>query len=261
MLPNETSAAVIDLSTVAENQAQELHNEQEAKSETERTGEKIEAEPLWYYDDGKPGEGDRPEFLKAKYKTVKEQAKAYPELEKKFGGFTGAPEEYTFQGLEEAGFKVDPTNPILQAFTKTAKEANMSQEFFNKALVAYGESLKGLQPPTKEQLMQGLGPDAEQTVSLVGRWVNNVLSADEVKVLNTMLRTPEQIKVLNKLRANQMSTAADKLPSPQQATQYSLERTRTKDEIQQEMSTNFEKYNKDPTYRAKLVSELAKILG
>ena len=45
-----------------------------------------------------------PEWYKAdKYKSVAEQAKAYTELEKKFGGFTGAPKDgySVVEGVEQ----------------------------------------------------------------------------------------------------------------------------------------------------------------
>ena len=48
----------------------------------------------FFLSDGIKGVGDQPEWYKAdKYKSVAEQAKAYTELEKKFGGFTGAPKD------------------------------------------------------------------------------------------------------------------------------------------------------------------------
>ena len=44
----------------------------------------------FFLSEGIKGVGDLPEWYKAdKYKSVAEQAKAYTELEKKFGGFTG----------------------------------------------------------------------------------------------------------------------------------------------------------------------------
>ena len=48
----------------------------------------------FFLSEGIKGVGDLPEWYKAdKYKSVAEQAKAYTELEKKFGGFTGAPKD------------------------------------------------------------------------------------------------------------------------------------------------------------------------
>ena len=49
----------------------------------------------WNWHDDLPGTGDRPEWFRGdKYANVAEQAKAYTELEGKFGSFTGSPEEY-----------------------------------------------------------------------------------------------------------------------------------------------------------------------
>ena len=48
----------------------------------------------YFLSDGIKGTGETPEWYKGdKYKSVAEQAKAYTELEKKFGGFTGAPKD------------------------------------------------------------------------------------------------------------------------------------------------------------------------
>ena len=48
----------------------------------------------YFLSDGIKGSGDTPDWYKGdKYKSVAEQAKAYTELEKKFGGFTGAPKD------------------------------------------------------------------------------------------------------------------------------------------------------------------------
>ena len=48
----------------------------------------------YFLSEGIKGAGDMPEWYNpSKYKSVSEQAKAYTELEKKFGGFTGAPKD------------------------------------------------------------------------------------------------------------------------------------------------------------------------
>ena len=50
----------------------------------------------WSWNDSMPGSGEAPEWLnQGKYSNVEEQAKAYRELETRFGGFTGAPETYS----------------------------------------------------------------------------------------------------------------------------------------------------------------------
>lgn len=48
----------------------------------------------YFLTEGIKGAGDTPEWFKAdKYKSIADQAKAYTELEKRFGGFKGAPKD------------------------------------------------------------------------------------------------------------------------------------------------------------------------
>ena len=55
-------------------------------SEGESATTNNEPESSWLWGENVPGTGDAPEwFNSAKYKSIADQAKAYPELEKKFG--------------------------------------------------------------------------------------------------------------------------------------------------------------------------------
>ena len=61
-----------------------------------------------------PEEGEKPEWLKDKYKSVEDQAKAYAELEKKFGGFTGSPEgDYEMKVPEGISGEFDMDDPRI----------------------------------------------------------------------------------------------------------------------------------------------------
>tara|TARA_R110002096_G_scaffold187462_1_gene366846 strand:+ start:4345 stop:4605 length:261 start_codon:yes stop_codon:yes gene_type:complete len=52
------------------------------------------SEGEYFLSDGIKGSGETPDWYKAdRYASVAEQAKAYTELEKKFGGFKGAPKD------------------------------------------------------------------------------------------------------------------------------------------------------------------------
>jgi hypothetical protein len=81
------------------------------------------SEGEYFLSDGIKGTGDTPEWYKGdKYKSVAEQAKAYTELEKKFGGFTGAPKD-GYQGPE--GIEAD--DALLQELTEFASSANTAK--------------------------------------------------------------------------------------------------------------------------------------
>ena len=64
-------------------------------------GQETQQEASWHYAEGVPGQGDKQEFLKDKYANITEQAKAYTELESRFGSFTGAPEAYEINLSEQ----------------------------------------------------------------------------------------------------------------------------------------------------------------
>jgi len=111
-------------------------------------------EPTWSWGENLPGEGDAPEWLKSdKYKTVADQAKAYSELEKKFGGFKGAPKD---------GYAVpegaDSTDERLDVLKEFAEGSNMSQETFNKAW----ELIVGNDEGSAEAELAALGENATE---------------------------------------------------------------------------------------------------
>ena len=86
------AAAVQENTPVPTNDAQSVA---EAVGATEEVA-------TWNLSEDTPGKGDAPEWFKAdKYKTVADQAKAYKDLEGRFGSFTGAPEEYADVTLDE----------------------------------------------------------------------------------------------------------------------------------------------------------------
>ena len=77
----------------------------------------------WFFDENVPGKGERPEWLKDKYKSVSDQAKSYVELEKRLGEFRGAPKDgYDLSSVE--GLSDDP---MVKHFAETFKELNLSR--------------------------------------------------------------------------------------------------------------------------------------
>ena len=69
---------------------------------------------------------DRPEWLAEKFKSPEEMAKAYSALEKKLGGYTEAPDDYSFEASTD--YPLDGS--MLDWFKGVAKAANMDQESF-----------------------------------------------------------------------------------------------------------------------------------
>ena len=99
------------------------------------------AEGEYFLTEGIKGTGDAPEwYMSEKYKSVADQAKAYTELSKKFGGFTGSPKNG--YAIPEG---VDDEDELMQALKGFAEKTNMNQSSFDEAwelLIAQSEAVE-----------------------------------------------------------------------------------------------------------------------
>lgn len=121
-------------------------------------------------------EPSRPEWLLPKYKSVEDQAKSYTELQKKFGGFTGAPEKYELaisDEMREMGFDVDADDPLIGELNEFAKSINMSQEAHSGLVELYGKvNLAQAQwaEEFKANEMKALGSSAQARIDSIAKW-------------------------------------------------------------------------------------------
>lgn len=225
---------------------------QEGENNSETTA-KTGNDASWFYADDLPGEGERPEFLQEKYKSVADQAKAYNELSKKFGSFKGAPEEYDTSIPEMPDFKFEEGDPVLDEFLNMAKESNASQDFVTKALQQYVKAQQFYAPDPQEE-MQKLGSNAQQEIKAVTDWAGQKLDQNEMQVLKDMITTADSFRVIQKIRravTGQPEIAAVK------STQH--EPKVNEREILEKIGS--EKYNTDPLYREEVDLQAAKLWG
>ena len=210
-------------------------------------------EAAWYYDDNTPGVGDRPEWLKDKYKSAAEQAKAYNELDKKLGKFKGAPDEYDLTLPELPDFKFEDGDPVLAEFLDFAKESNASQEFVTKALEQYIKAQQ-FNAPDPEAEIEKLGVNAKAEIQQVTEWAGQRLDKGEFEVFKSMITTADSFKVIQKLRrAATSQTEIPAVKNGQSAPQVS--------ERQVLEMIGDERFNTDPLYRAEVEAKAAKIWG
>ena len=156
-------------------------------------------------------------FKKDKFKTPEEQAKAYVELEKKFGGFTGAPEQYTVDKIDG----VELNDETLKAAMATAKELNMSNEAFNIFVtsvvnnIAKQDQVKAQDAETIRQAeIDSLGPDGKEQIKDLQTWLKNQgLTDEEMDTMANMAIGATEIRLLNKIRAKVVSTMAQGQPA------------------------------------------------
>lgn len=159
----------------------------------------------YFLAEGIKGTGETPEWYKAdKYQSVAEQAKAYTELEKKFGGFKGAPKDgYSIPD------GVDQDDALLAELTEFAKDTNMSQEAYGRAWELLTAQEQAVEEVTAEQEMAKLGDNAAQRLKNVEGFLKNNLDADTYTEVQDLVTTAESVQLIE---AIVKATVPAKLP-------------------------------------------------
>ena len=159
----------------------------------------------FFLSDGIKGVGDQPEWYKAdKYKSVAEQAKAYTELEKKFGGFTGAPKDgySVVEGVES-------DDALWQELVSFGEKTNMSQSAMNDAWELLSAQDQAAEEVSMEVELQKLGDNGVERVKVVEQYMKNNLDGDTYERLRYAVNSAEAVELIEALVK---STATAKLP-------------------------------------------------
>ena len=146
---------------------------------------------------------------------VQKMLKSGYHLESKFGGFTGAPNDYSIATPEGLSGDVDLEDPYLQEFMTSAKELNMSQEGFEKIM---GIHLRASVAPALdvEVLAKEIGVDFESMRSNMAGYFKSRLSSDEFNAVNGLINSPDSFRAL-----------------------YSVYKSSRPTKVEQEVSTSF----------------------
>jgi len=204
----------------------------------------------WAWAEGLKGSGDRPEWLRERYKSVSDQAKAYTDLEKKFGEFKGAPKEgYDFEKVE--GLEKD--SPLLQSFANTFKELNLSQQGFERVVTEFVNNQVTMIETDAKAEMKKLGPQGQAMLQQNQQWIKNHFPPDIQKTIAAWVLTAEDVKALDTLRAF-MPTS--KVPSAHDMSQTAIYESHA--DVKNEKIQNWIKYKEEPNYRKSLDDRLAK---
>lgn len=215
------------------------NNQMDSSIAAAATTEPSATEPSWFIDDKTPGAGERPDWMPSKYKRASDVGKAYSELERKLGGFTGAPEKYDFSTLE-----IDEADPIVQMIAEVGKEKGMNQETVNTLLgrmISLEEAQKSM---NIEQEVKKLGPDGERQLNEYKNWQKDYFKPEESEVVSSWIRTADDLKVFNRIMSNTNMSAVPTTQSMAMANNYE-----TVDTLKTELIKNIERYDKDPAYR------------
>lgn len=146
----------------------------------------------YFLAEGIKGAGETPEWYKSdKYQSVAEQAKAYTELEKKFGGFKGAPKDgYT------APEGVESDDALLSELTEFAKDTNMSDEAFGRAWELLSAQEQAVEEVSQEMEMQKLGDNATQRLKTVEGFLKNNLDAETYSAAQELVTTADSVALI-----------------------------------------------------------------
>lgn len=172
--------------------------------------------PEWFLSEGVKGEGPVPDWYKAdKYKSVGEQAKAYAELEKRLGAFTGAPKDgkYEFNMPEGIDGSLDLEHPLIGSFTEWAKENQMSQGAYTQVLSMLAEYELSLAPDISEVKKQ-VGENADQRIAAVSSWAKANLKPDEYETVRKATAGANAAEVFKSMEALIAKTRQVRLPPP-----------------------------------------------
>jgi len=169
---------------------------------TESTETMIETTdaPAWYVSEGIAGEGDKPDyFLNDKYKSVADQAAAYPELAKKIGAFTGSPDEYEVSMPEGVEGEFIADDPLMGEFQQWAKDKNVSQDAFTDLVHMFVRNEQGAYQK-EEQDIQGelsaLGDNAQNRINNMNDFAKANLSEENYDGLLAATTSASAVKAV-----------------------------------------------------------------
>lgn len=137
--------------------------------------------------------------------SLAEQARAYNELQKRFGSFKGAPDEYKItldDNLAEMGLTLETDDPIVMAAMEWAKKSNLDQEGFNGLInIMAQQEVARIEAENQMQLdaIKSMGENGAQLIRNLDLWGKSHLSPDEYKGFIQAGQSPESIRALAKL--------------------------------------------------------------
>jgi len=222
----------------------EANNVETTNISAENTSQTTDSTP-WFWDDGKAAEGTKPEWLLDKYGgNVAKQAIAYVELQSKFGGFTGAPEEYDISKFDLED------NATFKEIRSVAKELNMSQEGLEK-LVSRLEIAETAESEVNfEQEVAKLGRDGERILKQYKNWTENYLPPEQKEHVAKWIKTADDLKVLTDIIGK-----GNFVPMPINNLGHSYTND-TRESLYSEIAQNKKRYDSDEAYRKSISARM-----
>ena len=194
--------------------------------------------------------------------------KSYSELEKRFGSFTGAPDEYAFnisedmQGkIDELGLEVSTDDPLYEAALEMAKETGMNQEGFDRLTNLYLMSQVAdvnAMSEAREEQMKLLGDRAQSRINNLNAWGEKNLSPELFEMFQNSTVSAEAVQVMEHLIAqtrNAPIADTTATPAPSVTESELMDMQFATDEF------GNRKINTDPAFRAEYKRKMKELHG
>ena len=208
-----------------------------------------------------PGKGAPPTWaLFDKYKTVDKQAEAYVHLQKKLGGFVGAPEtgKYDFKAPEGMNVVLDNEHPLLKELSDWGLKNQLSQDRYNELLGMLAQYEASMIPDMGE-IKQRIGQDADNRIARVTQWLQANVPAEMYNEARLALGSQNAAEIFHVMETIIGKTTQLPMPKPGQdvpaAAPSSEEAILAKMRVKGQDGKPL--YFTDTNYRHKVDSELA----
>lgn len=240
----------IDARNLIDASGVEKESQEQIEANINKTAEE---QQNWYLTEGIPGDGDKPEWLLPKYKSVADQAKAYTEAQKRLGGFTGAPKDgYDMSFLDE--YKViDKESTVFNKLVDEARKMNMSQDSLQGILQLYVDDIQARTPDINSE-MEKLGPGGKEQLSVLRQWAENNLDTDLYSSFVSKIQTADDVRLMAKLRE-----LTKEQPIPTAKNQGAAQK-KTIVQLQQQIQDNYQRYQSDSEYRKQIQDQMQELL-
>lgn len=175
---------------------------------------------VWQYAEGIDGMGDRPDYFLDKFTNMSEQAKAYKELEGRFGAFTGSPEKYS---------DVEGGNAyVAAAIQNIGADLNLDQGGYEQLVKEISTAVDGAAEAAYQKQLEDAEaniPNFDRRQKQLAGATMNILTPDQFASLDKAIVTPEGFAAVEAL----VSAAAGGLPgspgaAPSQDTMESIQK-------------------------------------
>ena len=159
----------------------------------------------YFQSEGIKGAGEVPDWYMAdKYKSVADQAKAYPDLQKKFGSFTGKPKD----GYQLPA-DVDREDALVAEVLKFGDETNMNQAGVEKLLRLSLQQSEVSQQVNVEAEISKLGENSGERLKTIENFMKNNLDNETYEKVRESVKDADTVVLVEALIK---ATAPTKLP-------------------------------------------------